>query len=297
MLKNLLLLLLFIPCYLIPANQHLQTSANPLTSVIEIVLHEGPVQVNLDKPGVDVKKFPDGKLEQLEFIHENSVHRVIFYESYGYGEKIKDVLRFTTLNGRLVLNGPTRHFTEEGILLSEQNWNNGKLHGVQKFFDDLGNLREETYFSYGYPVETWKTYYHNGIVATEITFPPGVSEWKETELVSYNMGKKETLKAYVKRVPIFAKEIWFSIQGYKQREIDLNLYKNGDIFVIAEKGTFRSFDEKGNVIGERFQRNNYSVHRKRKEGDAPFTFAEFRIRGDIFKKVKVETFGSTGLSY
>ena len=107
-------------------------------------------------PHIDVKRsyFPNGNLEyEAEFINEK-------------------------------LDGTSRVWSEDGILLSVSEYINGQPHGMWKKFHFNQNLEyETTYFhsqKHGY--ERW--YYENGQLKSEQKFSYGKSE---TEIVRWNV--------------------------------------------------------------------------------------------------------------
>lgn len=278
---RILLLCFLFPFYLGGADLHLQTSADPYTGQIQVELNDKLISVNLDKPGVKIEKHADGKLKALEFVHGNLVYVVKFFHGYGISEKIAEVASYSTLNGKKVLKGPLKRFNQEGDLISEQNWMDGKLHGLQKVYDTYGFLRQEGKFAFGYPVGIWKNYYFDGSVATEIHFPENVSKWQETEKPPRGDADESTLRGFVQIKPIEAKEIWYSLKGFKQREVDLRLYKKGSYFYIEKAGNFKTFDFEGNVIGKQENSGVFQIHSRKNKGR--FALSEFQIGQSIFK--------------
>ena len=107
-------------------------------------------------PHIDVKRsyFPNGNLEyEAEFINEK-------------------------------LDGTSRVWSEDGILVSVSEYSNGQPHGVWKTFHSNQKLEyETTYFhSRKHDYERW--YYENGQLKSEQKFSYGKSE---TEIVRWNV--------------------------------------------------------------------------------------------------------------
>ena len=77
------------------------------------------------------------------------------------------------LNGKL--DGLSRHWSEEGHLISESEYSHGKLHGIWKKYYENGNTRYEAHYFHGqkHGEEIW--YYENGHVKSEQSFHYGVS--------------------------------------------------------------------------------------------------------------------------
>ena len=51
------------------------------------------------------------------------------------------------LNGQL--DGTSRHWSEDGLLISESKYSNGKLHGIWKQYYANGNIKYESHFFHG----------------------------------------------------------------------------------------------------------------------------------------------------
>ena len=77
------------------------------------------------------------------------------------------------LNGKL--DGMSRHWSEDGYLISESEYNHGKLHGIWKKYYENGNTRYAAHYFHGqkHGEEIW--YYENGHVKSEQSFHYGVS--------------------------------------------------------------------------------------------------------------------------
>ena len=77
------------------------------------------------------------------------------------------------LNGKL--DGMSRHWSEDGYLISESEYSHGKLHGLWKKYYNNGNTRYKSHYFHGqkHGEEIW--YYENGHVKSEQSFHYGVS--------------------------------------------------------------------------------------------------------------------------
>ena len=76
------------------------------------------------------------------------------------------------LNGKL--DGMSRHWSEDGYLISESEYSHGKLHGIWKKYYENGNTRYKAHYFHGqkHGEEIW--YYENGHVKSEQSFHYGV---------------------------------------------------------------------------------------------------------------------------
>ena len=77
------------------------------------------------------------------------------------------------LNGKL--DGMSRHWSEDGYLISESQYSHGKLHGIWKKYYENENTRYKAHYFHGqkHGEEIW--YYENGHVKSEQSFHYGVS--------------------------------------------------------------------------------------------------------------------------
>ncbi len=76
------------------------------------------------------------------------------------------------LNGKL--DGTSRHWSQDGVLISESEYSHGKLHGTWKKYYPKKNTLFEVHYFHGqkHGEETW--YYENGKVKSEQSFYYGV---------------------------------------------------------------------------------------------------------------------------
>ena len=77
------------------------------------------------------------------------------------------------LNGKL--DGMSRHWSEEGVLISESEYSHGKPHGVWKKYHAKQNIMYETHYFHGQKHGKEKWYYDNGQIKSEQTFRYGES--------------------------------------------------------------------------------------------------------------------------
>ena len=74
------------------------------------------------------------------------------------------------------LDGMSRHWSEDGLLISESQYSNGKLHGSwKKYYANQKIMYEANYF-HGQIHGKEKWYYENGQVKSEQSFYYGVSK-------------------------------------------------------------------------------------------------------------------------
>ena len=78
------------------------------------------------------------------------------------------------LNGKL--DGLSRHWSEDGLLISETEYSYGKPHGIWKKYYTNQNTMHEVYYFHGqkHGIEKW--YHENGLIKSEQFFHYGVSE-------------------------------------------------------------------------------------------------------------------------
>ena len=77
------------------------------------------------------------------------------------------------LNGKL--DGMSRHWSENGYLISESEYSHGKLHGIWKKYNDQQNVIYETHYFHGNKHGTEKWYHDNGQLKSEESFKFGKS--------------------------------------------------------------------------------------------------------------------------
>ncbi len=70
----------------------------------------------------------------------------------------------------------SRHWSEDGILISESNYNHGKPHGIWKNYYANQNLRYEVHYFHGQKHGKEKWYHENAQVKSEQYFNYGVSD-------------------------------------------------------------------------------------------------------------------------
>ena len=77
------------------------------------------------------------------------------------------------LNGKL--DGTSRHWSEDGYLISESEYSHGRLHGIWEKYYKNGHTKYKVHCFHGqkHGVEIW--YYENGYVKSEQSFHFGVS--------------------------------------------------------------------------------------------------------------------------
>ena len=99
----------------------------------------------------------------------SAVHTEYSYYSNGQQEYAAEYL-----NGKL--DGISRYWSEDGLLISESEYSNGKPHGIWKEYYINRNTKHEVHYSHGQKngMELW--YYENGQVKSEQSFQYGVSE-------------------------------------------------------------------------------------------------------------------------
>ena len=113
----------------------------------------------------------------------SSVHTKISYYPNGQKEYTAEYL-----NGKL--DGLSRHWSEEGILLSESGYSYGKPHGIWKKYFVNQEIMYEVHYFHGQKHGKEKWYYENGQIKSEQTFNYGDSEypilrWKSDGTIIY----------------------------------------------------------------------------------------------------------------
>ena len=78
------------------------------------------------------------------------------------------------LNGKL--DGMSRHWSEDGFLISESEYSYGKPHGIWKKYYANKNTMYEAHYFHGKKHGKEKWYYENGQIKSEQSFHYGVSE-------------------------------------------------------------------------------------------------------------------------
>lgn len=230
------------------ANQHLQTSADPVSQELLLELGGEKVSVLLDGEGVEFEKSPKGHLTYLSFFRLNRLVKLWFHphSDMDFKEKVSLSKRFQLADGRWLLHGPQRAYDRFGELLWEANWMEGRLHGAQRVLSEFHVLREERHFDQGYPVGEWKLFYDGGELASQTTFPDSKKAWKKT----FERGSEPKASLYFMDYvnPLSGKETWYSPDGYKQKEQVLVFRSDGKTYHVEESGEVRYFDIYGNVV-------------------------------------------------
>ena len=75
------------------------------------------------------------------------------------------------LNGKL--DGISRHWSEDGFLISESEYTNGKLNGIWKKYYSSQNIMQEAYYFHGQKHGKVLWYYENGQLKSEQSFHYG----------------------------------------------------------------------------------------------------------------------------
>ena len=229
------------------AKMHIQTSADPLTGRIVLDLKGEQLEVNLEGPGVLTEKYRNGELKSLILNFMGKQYNIFFHPKDGPSEEqIALVQRFRVSDGKMLLHGATLMFDKFGTLLRETDWYEGKLHGAQNSYNADAQILEERKFQHGYPIGTWKQYYYNGTVASEMAFPASDLEWEKTRGEGGISGAK-TLYAMAYAKPVTTKEIWYSLEGRKIKDIEYQLYQEGTSFIIKATGIAHSFGSHGEI--------------------------------------------------
>jgi hypothetical protein len=207
------------------------------------------LKINLDSPGVDIRYFIDGTLKELTFQRVSKWTRVTFHKPSGpRQEQVHTIARFNVAGDSLYLDGTCQSYDPEGNLISESSWVHGRLHGAQRILNRFGVILKERRYENGFPVGTWTNSSADGTISAEIHFPRAYSDWD-------NGDENGTLcadAAEIHRLAVPAKhlvmETWFNQAGIKQKEIEYQAYRYGDLAIIRARGVNRSYDHDGNVV-------------------------------------------------
>jgi hypothetical protein len=233
---------------LFAANLHNQTNANLRYNDLKIKVLDDVISTDLDSPGVEIKKFPNGRLKQLNIHLINAVIVLHFHPVATGPEKVSLYQNFRVFNGLLMLDGPSKTLDIAGRLITESNWSQGKLHGAQNIYDSSGILREERHYDHGFPVKTWSLYYDNAKKASSIEFPSNLDEWLTTEEGDASNSNNDSIYSMVYSKSVPAKEVWYNMQGSIRKEIFYTLTKEGDGFDVDYTGKVLNYDDMGNVV-------------------------------------------------
>ena len=96
------------------------------------------------------------------------------YTEYSYYPNGQQEYAAEYLNGKL--DGMSRHWSEDGFIISESEYSHGKLHGNWKKYYDNQTIMYEAHYFHGQKHGKEKWYYNNGQVKSEESFHYGVSE-------------------------------------------------------------------------------------------------------------------------
>lgn len=250
--RKLSFLLIFLSFFLVSADLDFNTTASLRYKDIKVKYLDKTISANLNSPGVEVEKFSNGRLKRLTIHKINSVIEIHFYNVETGPEKPSLIQMYRVYNGLLLLDGQVVRLSEEGTLASENNWSKGKLHGRQILYNKDNNLVEEKFYDEGLPVKSWKLFYSNGNVASEISFPESKKTWEDTLVKNRNFDEP-TNQVYAQthfRHALQAKEIWYDLEGLKRKETVYTLFKTPDSFIATPNGENADFDHGGQVIGE-----------------------------------------------
>lgn len=236
---------------LISANQHLQTSANPISRMLAISYLNNTLQTKLDAPGTRFEKDQYGHLQHLSFFNVQNYFDLTFHSGKRRGrEQVASVRQFRVFGDELLLHGPSYTLDDDGHKLTERHWHEGKLHGPQKSWNSDHQLTEERYYEKGYPVNTWRQYYGEGGVASTMSFPEHAALWEETK-VHYpedQHGGNKSLHAASLHRSLTAKEQWYSSSGAQQRERQYRVYRNDHGAVVESPGATITYGPRGEVV-------------------------------------------------
>jgi antitoxin component YwqK of YwqJK toxin-antitoxin module len=202
------------------ANRHMQTSASTVRNQIIITFQDKSLKIKLNAHGTEIKKFNNGKLKELSFYQVDKFYQVFFYPHHRLGkEQARLIKEYTIANTGELLDGSTYCFNEEGEILSEANWSQGKLQGKQRRFNQDGQIVEEKEYMDGLPVGEWSVYYSTGKIASKTIFPQSSDMWKET--IPYTADKSRATSSLYSQAfhkSLRATETWYSEYGKVQKE-------------------------------------------------------------------------------
>lgn len=287
----LFIMLLFNSNILMGADLHHQTTADSVSLYMTVHIGDEDLTVNLESPGLVIRKYPGGYLKHLTVPFVNSIWEIYFHppEENMRKERVSLVQRFRMMNNRLLLQGVTQSFDKYGKLVSFSNWEEGKLHGRSQILNADGQVLEDQMYEYGVPVRMWKQFYATGKVAQEIEFPTSKGEWEETEVASIPYLERN-LFSMSYHSPLTATEYWYDEDGIKIKEVLYNLYKDGHRYIVENTGKSKSFDMDGNVIQEAdFSERRGTGTRKRVYSSLGVLYDEYQtwLSDDHFKSFNV----------
>ncbi len=244
------------------ANRHVQTSTHPVTGKFMLNLYSEKIALDLDAPGSSYQTTPEGFLVTLSFQKQSVYYYVTFHPTTEPAdERVASVQRFESAGDLMVLSGASHTYSPDGQLLSESNWQNGRMEGAQRRYFESGMVLDECFYEGGFPVKTWTAYFDHGNKATEIVFPASLEEWSKTRLGDNDQSATSVMTLPYNH-PIAIHETWFSENGTKQRERSLNAYKDDTQVVMDPTGDEKYFDAAGAVIRTVSRDNNLAKDRR-----------------------------------
>lgn len=233
---------------LMSADQHFQTTAEPDIQLIQIHLAEEVLDLYLNAPGVHYEKRDDGTLKFLRFQHTTSYYRISFHKPDMLDDRERPALvqRFRVFDGKRLLHGASRSLDREGNILSESNWDQGRLHGPHKNLDENLQLREIKHYQHGLPVGKWQSFYMDGTLATETVLPENYEQWQKSYIPGYEEPSNQiALKSYFHPLPITS--TYYSHEGKKQCESQSRAHLTATGFVILPPHHVKVFDKRGKL--------------------------------------------------
>ena len=97
---------------------------------------------------------------------------VAVYTEFSYYPSGQQEYTAEYLHGKL--DGISRHWSEDGLLISEAEYSNGNLHGIWKKYYANQNTMYEAHYFHGQKQGKEKWYYENGQIKSEQSFYYGV---------------------------------------------------------------------------------------------------------------------------
>jgi antitoxin component YwqK of YwqJK toxin-antitoxin module len=234
---------------LMSADRHSQTSVDSKSQQIIITLNEEQILVYIDGPGVYFEKSLQGQLTFLKFFRLNKLVKVWFHPSGGLGseEQPRLVQRLKLVEGKWLSDGLMEVLDPYGRTLCETNWVAGRLNGAQRTYSEEEILLEERFFEDAFPIGSWKLFYHDGTLASEVAFPKDKAQWLST-FVRGSTGRGKSLVSMDYHNPVVLKEAWYSTSGRKQKEQELSCFYDGKSYRVEETGVASYHDEHGRLI-------------------------------------------------
>ena len=166
-------------------------------------------------------------------------------------------------------NGIEKHWDQNGQLFAETPWVDDKKHGIEKFYDENGQLEEEVSYANDIQNGIQRFYYESGQVAYEITYKDGKRNGTEKEYDENGRLEHETPWVDDEK---HGTEKWYDESGRLKRErpyvdgeingIEKFYYENGQLrsetpWIDDERyGTEKWYDESGQLTEEVVYVNN-----------------------------------------